>query len=218
MKTHTIALFAAAVSLVLFVPEISLAQTSPTTQTNSASSNARAESADMVRAQAALDRTIDAKQVKAGDQFSAKLANKVHLKNGTELPAGTELVGKIGTDDMQQNGMSKLALCLDQAKLKDGKTIPVKATIVGLYGPGAGPSETYPVAPGDQVDNDWKHSETGVDQPGALSGIDLHSKLASRNSAVLVSTKKDDFKLKRGTEFALALAPQGSAEQSSNTH
>lgn len=218
MKTHTIGLFAAAVSLVLFVPEIALSQTSQTAQTNSPSSGAKAEAGDMVRAQAALDRTIDAKQVKAGDQFTAKLANKVRLKNGTELPAGTELIGKIGTDDMQQTGMSKMALCLDQARLKDGKTLPVKATIVGLYGPGAGSSQTYPVAPGDQVKNDWKRSETGIDELGALSGIDLHSKLASRNSGVLVSTKKDDFKLKRGTEFALALAPQGSTEQSSNIH
>lgn len=208
MKTHTIGLMAAAISLVLFVPEIALSQTSQTAPFKSHSSDAKMEAAQMVRAQAALTQTIDAKDVKPGDTFAAKLAKKVRLKNGTELPAGTELIGKIGTDDMQQKGTSKLALCLDEARLKNGKTYPVKATIVGLFAPGAGPGETYPVAPGDQVHNDWKPSEIGVDEIGALSGIDLHSKLSSQNSGVLVSTRKDDFKIKRGTELALAIAPQ----------
>jgi hypothetical protein len=209
MRPHApIGLFAAAVSLVLFISETSPAQTSQPSPVNNQTSKASVEASDMVPAQAALDKTLDAKSVKAGDQFEAKLTSKVHLKNGTELPSGTQLVGTVGTDDMQQNGQSKLALCISEAKLKDGKTVPVKATIVGVYGPGSGGPSPYPVVPGDQVTNEWTSSIHQVDQLGALSNVDLHSKLTSKNSGVLVSTKKDDFKLKQGTELALAIAPQ----------
>jgi plastocyanin len=208
MKPHaSIGLLAAALSLVLFVPEISSAQTTQSSQAKQQSSSAAAEASEMVPAQAALVQTIDSKTVKPGDEIRAKLTSKVHLKNGNELPSGTELIGKVGTDDMQQNGQSKLALCIDHARLKDGKTVPVKATIVGIYAPGIAPATPYPVQPGDQVANDWTSSIHGVDQIGALSGVDMHSNLTSKNSGVLVSTKKDDFKLKQGTELALAIAP-----------
>ena len=50
-----------------------------------------------------------------------------------------------------------------------------------------------------------------------MSGVDLHSKIASMNSGVLVSTKKDDVKLKEGTEFGLAIAAAGNGRQSSNS-
>lgn len=213
MKPHaSFGILAAAASLVLLVSEIALAQTTGNSPTNQQQTKAGVEASDMVRAQAALDHSLDARKAKPGDEFQARLTDKVHLKNGTELPAGTELIGKIGTDDMQQSGQSKLALSIDQAKLKDGKTLPVKATIVGVYGPGAGSAAPYPVVPGDQVSNDWTRGIHRVDQRDAFSGVDLHSSLTSRNSAVLVSTKKDDIKLKMGTELALALAPQQSAQ------
>ncbi len=215
MKPHTIGLLTAAVSMVLFIPASLPAQATQSSSPNHNASPAAVEASDMVPAQAALDKTVDARNVKPGDQIHARLTGKVHLKNGTELPSGTELIGTVGTDDMHQNGQSKLALCIDQAKLKDGKTVPVKATIVGVYGPGMAPATTYPVQPGDQVANDWTSSVHQVDQIGALNDVDMHSSLTSRNSGVLVSTKKDDIKLKQGTELALAIAPQPAAGQSS---
>lgn len=176
---------------------------------NTATANTgSSEAAQMVPARAALDRTLDAKDAKSGQPFQAKLADKVQLKDGQELPRGTMLVGKVGADDLHETGKSKLALCIDEAKLKDGKTIPLKATIVGVYGPNAGDADTeaYTVGAGNQEPNGWNRSYTQVDQIGALSGVDLHSKISSPNSGVLVSTKKDDIKIKSGTELALAIA------------
>ena len=215
MKVYKAGLFAAAASVVLFVPEIALSQTAQTSQPTSHTMSAGTEASEMVPAQAVLDRSIDANKVKPGEEITARLANKVHLKNGTELPSGTELIGKIGTDDMQQNGTSKLALCLDQAKLKNGNIIPLKATIVGIYGSGAGAPEPYPEVPGDQVANDWTRSTHQVDQIDALSGVDMHSSLVSRNSGVLVTTRRDDIKLREGTELALAIGPLKAGQQSS---
>lgn len=219
MKASSTLLSIAALGLAFVLP--AAAQSSSqndmnSTPANSASSSTdgQAEAAQMVPARAAIDHSLDAKDVKPGQTFQAKLASKVRLKDGQELPRGTVLVGKVGQDDMNESGRSKLALCIDQARLKDGKTIPIKATIVGVYGPEAGDADTedYTVAMGDQVPNDWGHSVLQVDQIGALSGVDLHSKIGSQNSGVLVSTKKDDIKLKTGTELALAVGPPSQNE------
>jgi len=215
MRQSPVWLSMAAVSLVLLVAEIAVAQTSQKTpQNTNNSSSATVEASQMVPAQAALSRAIDGRNAKPGDEFRARLAEKVHLKNGSELPEGTILMGKVGTDDMQQKGSSKLALCLNEAQLKNGKTIPIKATIVGVYSPDAGSA----LAPrGDQVANDWTRSIYAIDQIDALSGVDLHSRITSQNSGVLVSAKKDDIKLKQGTELALAIAPEGASAQSASS-
>lgn len=219
MKLHAaITVSMAAVSLVLLVPRLTAAQsTEQQAKNNSAQSTyATREAAEMVPAQAALTKTIESRSASPGQAFQATLADTVHLKDGTELRSGTVLEGKVGSDDMQEQGTSKLALTLDQAHLKDGKTIPIKATIVGIYGPGSGISATrgYPVVSGDQVSNDWTRTVHGVDEINAISGADLHSRISSQNSGVLVSTKKDDIKLKSGTELALAIAAQGTGQQS----
>lgn len=223
MKSHAaITAALAAAFLVLLVPEMAAAQSgqNPQQGQNSSSSGTYAahEATQMVPAQAVLKTSIDARNATPGQPIEARLSDTVHLKNGQKLHSGTVLEGKVAKDDMQENGTSKLALCFDQARLKDGKTIPIKATIVGVFGPGAGTEENqgYPIQAGDQVSNNWTRSVHAVDQIDALSGIDLHSRISSQNSGVLVSTKKDDIKLKPGTELALAIAPQGPGQQSAN--
>ena len=173
------------------------------TQSNSATSDAdKNEVGLMVGARGALDRTLDAKKAHAGQEFHVTLADTAHLKNGPELPSGTVLLGKVVTDDMETKGNSKLALCIYQAKLKDGKIIE---TFVD-----------HPRPAGDRAANPWHEGLQQVDQIDVLSGVDLHSKVSSKNSGVLVSTKKDEMKLKAGTEFALAIAFQGDDQQTAN--
>ncbi len=204
-------LSAAALAAAILIPPGASAQSTSNPNRNdnpSQSATANTEAAQMVPARAALEHPLDAKDARPGQPFQAKLADKVQFKDGQELPRGTMLVGKVGTDDMNEAGKSKLVLCIDEAKLKDGKTIPLKATIVGIYGPNQGDADTadYTVSAGNQEPNGWNRQFTQVDQIGALSGVDLHSKISSQNSGVLVSTKKDDIKIKDGTELALAIA------------
>jgi len=45
------------------------------------------------------------------------------------------LIGKVTRDDMQAAGTSEFALRFDQAQLKNGKTLPIKATIVDIRRP-----------------------------------------------------------------------------------
>jgi hypothetical protein len=225
MKSKHAITFAAALSLALCAPAVLSAQSSSSpagtngAQTMSASQDQAntVPASQMVGTRAGLVTTIDAKDAHAGQQFEAKLPRKVHLKDGTELPGGTMLIGKIGTDDMNVQGKSKLVLCINEARLKDGKTVPVKATVVGIYPAGTQTSEYYMgSATGDQVPNPWHNGVTKIDELDALHNVDLHSNLKSSNSGVLVSNKDDNIKLKSGTELALAIAEEPANTQQSN--
>ena len=227
MKSKHAVTFAAALSLALCTPAALSAQssTSPADtngsqtmsgQTMSANPNSQntVPASQMVATRAALQHTLDAKGAHAGQQFQAKLPRKVTLKDGTTLPGGTMLIGKIGNDDMGVQGKSKLVLCINEAKLKDGKTIPVKATVVGVYPPGTQTSEYYMAgAAGDQVANPWHNGITKIDEIDALHNVDLHSNLNSQNSGVLVSKQDDNIKLKSGTELALAIGADPNSDQ-----
>jgi hypothetical protein len=174
----------------------------------------QAEAQEMVSARVALKENLDAMKLKAGDPVKTTLSNNVSLKSGPELPRGTEILGVIAQDDMQVNGKSKLALNFTQAKLKDGTVVPIKATIVGVYPPASEDSSGRVIAPGDQVRGTFSLHQDGVDQMDALPGVDLHSKVESNVSGVLVSTKHN-VKIAWGSEIALAVIPQTVAPQTS---
>jgi hypothetical protein len=181
----------------------------PATQSSATSPAGAQEAARMVPARAALVEDLDSQKIQSGQQFRVTLSKTVHLKNGIELLNGTTLIGVVAADHMQESGKSRLALRFTKAELKDGKVVPIKATILSIYGPESTSDSGYPVAPGDQEPNDWGGRTLQVDQIGVLNGIDLHSKISSRNSGVLVSSKKDNMKLRAGSEFALAIAARG---------
>lgn len=164
------------------------------------------EAMRMVRARAVLQRSLNADKDKAGSEFEAKLSQKVQLHNGPELPSGTILVGKVAKDDMNVAGTSKLALRFTEAKLKDGQTVPIKATIVGLFhGPNSDP-EGFDEGSTPDVPNTWNDGTLQVDEIDALPGVDLHSKIASRNSGVFVAKDKKNMTIDANRELALAIA------------
>lgn len=169
---------------------------SPDTR-STASTDGHTVAMRMVCAEAVLTQTLDARKAQPGQEFSATLSDKVQLKNGPELPKGTVLIGTVATDNMQKSGTSSLALRFTRAKLKDGKEIPIKATIVSIYD--AGTSESLGANP-------WTADMVQIDQEGTLLGVELHSRVAAENSGVFVSKKKADVKLPKGYGIALAIA------------
>lgn len=210
MKSQVVAtLSIAALSLALAVPEIAHArnplESVKDAQGDVAAPAGKTRAMQMVPARAALMKDLDAKKMKSGSQFQAKLVDKVHLKNGEELPSGTMLMGTVVADSMQTSGVSRLALRFTSAKLKNGDVVPIKATIVGIAAPEPMNGEGYDVPAGDQASNDWSNNLLQFDVIGAVSGVDLHSKIASDDSGTFVSTKKHDVKLDAGTEIALAV-------------
>ncbi len=204
----------AALSFAILLPASSLpAFAQPSTNQSQTAPRGEHEAMRMVPARAALIGNLISNKVKPGDEFRASLANKVRLDNGPELPAGTILIGQVATDDMNESGTSKLALRFTEAKLKDGKTVPIKATIVGIMQSGYADEDNYRMNPGDQLPNSWNDGTLAVDQIDALHGVDLHSKIASTNSGVFVSSTNDHMKLSSGSELELAIAEQPQSMQ-----
>jgi len=196
----------AVASFALFSPKFAQASNSdnaPTSNIVMTPAAAQQEANLMVPARVALTANLDGRKVQPGERFQATLGDTVHLKNGPALPRGTVLIGMVATDNMQASGASRLALRFTEAQLKNGKVVPIKATIFGVF-----PPEDDSLS--DEASNIWDNSTLGVDQVAALSGTDLHSNIASANSGVLVSAKKDDVKLSRGSQLTLAIAAQGS--------
>jgi hypothetical protein len=212
-REAAVALSTVAVSLFLLLPEIAQAtQSSQPEQNVTAPLAGKHEAMLMVPAQATLTDNLDAGKMQIGQKFRVKLGETIHLKNGSELPHGTILIGTIDTDHMQVNGRSKLALRFTQAELKNGKVIPIKATIVGVFPPDPG----FNVGYDNRAANTWNDEVLQIVQPDVLSGVDLHSNVASSNSGVFVSTKKDDMKLRVGTVIELAIAADEAGAQNAN--
>jgi len=211
MKHQAVLSLPVAACLVFLGPNLAQAKSAAHAQDSMAAASSdtgSSEAMNMVPAEADLVKTLDAKDLHAGQQFQAKLADTIHLKNGPELRKGTELVGTVVTDRMSSDGQtSTLALRFTEAELKNGKVVPIKATIVGIYPPSSG--NFYGSL--SQTPNYWTPKTLQVDQIGAMAGIDLHSKIAARDSAVFVSKKKDNMKFNQGSEFAIAIAARPSA-------
>lgn len=173
-----------------------------------ADSGAATEAAQLVPAIALLPHTLDAEKNQLDSTFEAELDGKITLSNGTILPSHTVLIGKVTRDEMPATGGSEFALRFDQAKLKDGKTVPIKATIVGIKRPT--PDTDY------NGYNDWTSQTLTVESLNVVSGVDLHSQIASNDSAVFVSTKKHDVKVPAGSQLKLAIGPATDAPASTN--
>jgi hypothetical protein len=194
-----------ALSLVLCIP--TFAQTMDPGQSTQAPIPGDSRAQKMSPARAALKETLDANKVQTGFTFHAILAQKVKLIDGPILPEGTTLTGTVVEDDMKVEGISKLALRFTSATTKSGETVPIRAMIVGVEPPVLEDGRTSVVNEGDQAPNNWTSKTLQVDQIGVMSGIDLHSAIASHNSGIFVSTKAKakDVKLMQGSELALAI-------------
>lgn len=198
MKSSTAVLSVAALSLAMLTPALGHAQSSQDAQPTGAS-----EAQHMVPARASLTHALDANSTHAGDQFRATLTETVHLNNGVVLHRGDALVGEVSTDDMNTTGKARLAVRFTQVVPKNGQAIPIKATIVALYKP---EDLVNSYSESADVPNNWNDGTLTVDELGVVSGVDLHSRIASENSGVFVTTSKNDVKIPAGSEIALAIA------------
>jgi hypothetical protein len=158
---------------------------------------------------AQLDQTLDSKNVTAGKAITAKLDESVTTPAGVKLPRGTELIGKVADVKTAQDGTS-VTLVFTSAKLKDGKEIPVKATLVGAYAPNDGGDSTYGsqiMAPAPSTVN---ADDTFSQQAGALRHITMTSAVKSSDSGTFTSSDSK-FKLVAGTylQFGVNAAGNG---------
>jgi hypothetical protein len=215
-REAAISLSIAAVSMSLLFPTITQAKNRndlPTAPNVTNQTFAAEQAKLMVPVEVTLGDNLDARKMQPGQQFKAKLGETIHLKNGPELPRGTVLIGAIGTDPMQMDGKPTLALRFTQAKLKDGKVVPIRATILEVLQPNQG----HGVASHDDAPPLLNEQMKQIVQRNALSGVDLHSNIDSSFSGVFVSTGKNTVKLRAGTEIELSIAAdQGPGQPKAN--
>ena len=190
--------------LVLAGAQLSGAQ-GPSAGTDSATAGSQA-TAGLVPAEVALNKTLDARKDQPGAAFEATLKSAVHLKDGTELPKGTLLEGKVAAADAKSKGALELSLVFTDAKLKGGKVVPIEATIVGLADPAIGTDSNSSY----DGPTPWNGSATQFDLTGALDNVDLHSTIGSENSGTLVASGKGDVKMSSGSRLSLALGDKSS--------
>jgi hypothetical protein len=191
MKLTWMATLPVAASLLLF-PSISRAQ----------SGQIASEAPGVV----VINDKIDAHKLADGATITTHLLNTVHLSNGTEIPKGSKLIATVTKDDSESTGRTKLALRISSAVTKDGKTIPVKATIISVSTEMvAVPNNADATEAVMEVPPNLKGQPDSVDE-AVDSNLTLRSSASSQNSGVL-STDKDDIKLPFGTKMELALAP-----------
>ena len=158
---------------------------------------------------ASLNQTLNSSQLSVGQRVTAHLTMKLRTSDGMLLPRNTQLLGKVSE---LRNGHGKrtgVALVFNRARLKDGRVIPIKATLLGAMPPNEEGSSDYgnyfpdtskPVSPKAQMDQ----------EAGVLSHIALHSAVQSHNSGIFLSKRKD-IRLRAGTQLRIAIAPLQSA-------
>jgi hypothetical protein len=85
----------------------------------------------MVTLVANVEKSIDTRTARAGEVFEAKVANPEKLNDGTVVPAGSILEGRVDSVTPSENkGDSILTVTIDKLAIKSEKEIPIKATII----------------------------------------------------------------------------------------
>lgn len=99
-----------------------------------APTTAATASAEMTPVNGELVDKLDSKTAKTGDSVVIKTKSNVKTADGTEIPKGSKLVGKVvqAKSSGQGNDNSQVALQFDHAELKGGQSLPIRAQVVGL--------------------------------------------------------------------------------------
>jgi hypothetical protein len=140
---------------------------------------------------------LDTASAKQGQLVTARLTQTIETPEGLKLPNGTALLGHVAlVQASHDKSAAKLALTFDKAQMKDGSEVAIKATLIEVAPAGAPEEMETRIAGNDSFDQ----------EPGALSGVSLHSAVQGQTSGMLISRDKN-FRLTAGMEMQIAVAP-----------
>lgn len=149
-----------------------------------------------------LVNSLDTKSATQGQAVTVKLTDSIKTPDGVELPRGTELLGRV--DEVKASGdksPSTLVLTFNQARLKNDKTVAVKATLINVASADGVNELPGPVGPDDTFD----------EAPGAIKNVALHSAVKDNTSGTLTDAHKN-IKLAEGTQFLVAVGVEPSQQ------
>jgi len=160
---------------------------------------------------------LDTKKSKVGDPVAAKTLNPLTLNDGTVVPSGSKLVGKITQVQPKSSGTATLAIEFDQLEKKGAAPIPVHGLVAGIAplpdsGGGGGAANNDLPMKGTAAQN---AAMTGMSSGGgggeppiaagsSIKGVALNPTPSKDGASVLQSTDKD-IKLETGTRLEIGL-------------
>lgn len=150
MRWNSRAIAAICFSILLVYSAGITAQTTanPTESAGSQATNANR----IIGVRARLEKGLNAKKAKEGDVVEASPEVKIHLADGLDLDSHSRLLGHIDkVQPSSEGGDSAIGITFDKIRMKDGKEVRVKATILWI---GEAPSVLNPTvvsAPADRA-------------------------------------------------------------------
>jgi len=138
--------------------------------------------------------------VETGDPVTARTTAATALSDGTQVPAGSILAGHIDTvTPSEKKSDATLVLTFDKLQIKNGKEIPIKATIVSVastaptFGSDDKPYDPSSYRPGTQGDNkaNGENGQSGSTAPHPIDGLTLSGSPKDSFSATLTQAKKN---------------------------
>jgi hypothetical protein len=179
-----------------------------------------------------LDQTLDFKTAKAGDKLALHLARDLVVNGNTLMPHGTPLTATV----IAATNGNAVSIVLEKAMPKTGKDVPLMGIIAAVAAPpedlsgdplysmkassepsqrSGNASATSLATSGAAVqtamikgENDPK-SNLREDSSGAIGidGLTLAWVLNKPPATTVITAKKKNFKLPKGTEILLRMAP-----------
>lgn len=118
------------------------AQGNAAAEANAASTHAgqaAASATEATNVSAELTKKLDSKNAKVGDEVLARTTKTATLADGTKLPRGTKLIGKVTEVQARSRAekTSHIAFALDHAVMRDGREVPVHAVLTSVTGASA---------------------------------------------------------------------------------
>jgi|HubBroStandDraft_1064217.scaffolds.fasta_scaffold56829_2 hypothetical protein len=126
---------------------------------------------------------LSTKSAKVGDAIVAKTVKAYKLTDGTSIPKGSKVTGKVATVQSKKagNGNSMMTFRLDQIEVKGGAAIPIQGLVVAI-GPSMAPKDLFG-ANSVMGRNTNPQSGTGVTAAskgtGSSNGLDPNTGLGS---------------------------------------
>jgi hypothetical protein len=110
---------------------------------------------------------LDSKTAKAGDSVVVQTKTSAKTSDGTEIPKGSKLVGKVmGVHASTSGDNSQVVVKFDHLELKGGQSVPVQSQIQSIGSAGSGASAAMSEAPTAPAASPGS-SSPGASNPGA---------------------------------------------------
>jgi hypothetical protein len=144
---------------------------------------------------------VSTKTAKAGDAIAAKTLRGYKLQDGTDIPKGSRIEGKVATVESKKtgNGNSLMTFSLEQIEVKGGAAIPIHGQVVAIGpslmpndSPGANPVMTHGTNPQSGGGAMAPSQGTPSQARGPLNGPDPNAGLGS-------SGAKDEYDIPLGS-------------------